>query len=197
MMASEEPAPTLLLALPDPCLVGFLRCCAADSHGSLFNAAKAHSRLRQAAVLVLRSITAVLPNQQQADSVQLYLRKHGKHVDSIDLKGRPRNNREDLTASFILPPNLQLSSLQLSYLKVQLQPGHGFHGVLGCAGVQTLKKLRLSSSDLPNEAAAMALTAALSELPAGLDHLCSHLRPSSCKAHFSTTALLQVGSVVV
>jgi hypothetical protein len=152
--------------------VTVLRCCAADSHHSLFNAARAHSRLRQAAVLALRSITAVLPDQQQADSVLLYLRKHGKHIDSIDIKGRPRNNREDLTASIILPSNLQLSSLQLSYLKVQLQPGHGFQGVLGCAGVQTLKKLRLSSCELPNEAAAQGLTAALSELPAGLEHLC-------------------------
>jgi hypothetical protein len=64
MMASKEPAPSLLLALPDPCLVAVLRCCAADSQCSLFNAARAHSRLRQAAVLALRSITTVHPRHQ-------------------------------------------------------------------------------------------------------------------------------------
>jgi hypothetical protein len=109
MMESEEPAPSLLLALPDPCLVDVLRCCAADSHCSLFNAARAHSRLRHAAVLALRSITTVLPNQQKADNVLLFLRNHGAHVDSIDLKGRPVNAHDDPMVSFNLPPSLAAS----------------------------------------------------------------------------------------
>lgn len=104
---------------------------------------------------------------------------------------------QDLTISLSLPPNLQLNSLQLSYLKVQLPPGHGFQGVLGCAGVNTLKKLRLSACELLNEAAAEQLTAALSGLPAVLEPLCINLRPSPHKAHFHTTALLQVGSTQI
>jgi hypothetical protein len=73
--------------LPDSCLLEMLRCCAAEDQRSLFNAARAHSRLHQAAVLALRSITAAIPQQQQMDGVLLYLSKQGQHVDSIQMEG--------------------------------------------------------------------------------------------------------------
>jgi hypothetical protein len=82
-MALEEPASTLL-DLPDPCLVAVLRCCANDQR-CLCSAARAHSRLHQAAVLALRSITAVKATQQQAHSMLQYLEKHGQHLDSISI----------------------------------------------------------------------------------------------------------------
>jgi hypothetical protein len=73
MTAQVEAAPSWLLALPDPCLLAVLQCCAADDRRSLFSAARAHSRLHQAAVLALSSITAVVSHQQQADSVLVYV----------------------------------------------------------------------------------------------------------------------------
>jgi hypothetical protein len=84
-MASEVSAPSLLLALPDPCLVAVLQCCAVADQHSLFSAARAHSRLHQAAVLALRSITTVVHEQQQMDDVVLYLSKHGHNANSIEL----------------------------------------------------------------------------------------------------------------
>jgi hypothetical protein len=77
----------LLLALPDPCLLRVLQCCAADDHRSLFNAARAHSKLHQAAVVALRSITLHVSQQQQIDGVMVYLGKHHQHVDSFELVG--------------------------------------------------------------------------------------------------------------
>jgi hypothetical protein len=55
-MASEECCSSLLLALPDPCLLTVLQYCAADDQRGLCSAARAHSRLHQAAVEVLCSI---------------------------------------------------------------------------------------------------------------------------------------------
>lgn len=54
---------------------------------SLFSAARAHSRLHQAAVLAASSVKAILKQQQKADSVLRYLANHGQHVDSIDIQG--------------------------------------------------------------------------------------------------------------
>jgi hypothetical protein len=71
-----------LLQLPDPCLVAVLRCCA-DDPCSLFSAARAHSRLHQAAVLAASSISTVLHDQQQLDSVLLYLNSHDQHISGI------------------------------------------------------------------------------------------------------------------
>jgi hypothetical protein len=39
-----------------------LRYCAADDQRSVFNAARTHSRLHQAAVATLHSITAIVPS---------------------------------------------------------------------------------------------------------------------------------------
>jgi hypothetical protein len=139
--------PPCCLHLPDSCLLEMLRCCAAEDQRSLFNAARAHSRLHQAAVLALRSITAAIPQQQQMDGVLLYLSKHGQHVDSIQMEGP-----KDCTVSMRqLPHSVQLGSLQLDRVGVQLQPGDGFEGVLGgcCQGSG------------PQEAAAGVLLAAV------------------------------------
>ena len=75
-MASWGPAQSLLLALPDPCLLAVLHYTYGDScydHDkdarSLFSAARAHSRLHQAAAVVATSIRAWVTKQQQVDSV--------------------------------------------------------------------------------------------------------------------------------
>ena len=167
-MASEESAQCLLLALLDPCLVAILQCCAADDQRSLFSAARAHSRLRQAAAVVLRSLTMVITDHQQADSMLLYLANHGMHVDNMSLRA--------VGKSFFavplrqLPPTLQLTSLELCNIYLQLQPGWGFQGVLGYAGVSALKRLQLEDCTVLDGGGAEGLAAALSWLPAGLEH---------------------------
>ena len=159
-------SPSLLLALPDPCLLAVLQCLAADDQRSLLSAARSHSRLHQAAVAALHSITAHITEQQQMDSVLLYLDKHGQHVDSIQLTGVERG--------FIklphLPQNLQLSSLQLEHLHVQLEPRNGSHVLLGAATVAALKQLCLKDCKLRRDGKKQ-LAATLSQLPAALEHL--------------------------
>jgi hypothetical protein len=54
-MADTESGP-LLLQLPDTCLLAVLQCLAEDA-ASLCNAARVHSRLHQAAVVALSSIS--------------------------------------------------------------------------------------------------------------------------------------------
>ena len=78
--------PVSLMQLPDPCLLAVLQCCADDAV-SLASAARAHSRLHQAAVLALSNITAYSRTQQHVDSSVVYLFNHGHHVDSLVLKG--------------------------------------------------------------------------------------------------------------
>jgi hypothetical protein len=56
-MASDDDSATQLLALPNPCLLAVMQCCADDSR-SLLGAATAHSRLQRAAVEALSSIAA-------------------------------------------------------------------------------------------------------------------------------------------
>jgi hypothetical protein len=73
-----------LLQLPEPCLVAVLRCLVQDPR-SLFSAAQAHSRLRQAAVLV-GSIRAVLRHRMHLDSLVLHLTNHGQHIHSLELQ---------------------------------------------------------------------------------------------------------------
>jgi hypothetical protein len=76
-----------LLQLPDPCLLAVMHCMT-DHHVSLFSAARAHSRLHQAAVLALSSIKVVVKTQQQLDhSLLLYLGKHGQHVNNMAVCG--------------------------------------------------------------------------------------------------------------
>jgi hypothetical protein len=73
-MQLEEPVlPTL--ELPDPCLLAVLQHCA-DDPGSLCSAARAHSRLHQAAVMVCGSVT-LPPYENHLDSLRVYLSKYG------------------------------------------------------------------------------------------------------------------------
>jgi hypothetical protein len=144
-----------------------LQCCASD-HRSLFSAAQSHSRLLQAAAIALRGIRAVVPQQQQLDSVLAYLGKYGGEVDSLDLTaGLSVTLRQ-------LPAILQLSSLQLRSFYLQLWPSIDCQGVLGAAaGVAALKQLQLIDcvlldGDLFDE---RRLASALLQLPAGLQHL--------------------------
>jgi hypothetical protein len=80
-----EAAPSLLLALPDACLLEVLHYCSNDQR-SLLSAARAHSKLHQAAAQILRSVNAVMIQQQQCDSVFLYMHKHSQHVQHMILK---------------------------------------------------------------------------------------------------------------
>jgi hypothetical protein len=85
MEAVEADEVLPLSALPDPCLLTVLKCCAANDQRSVLSAARAHSRLHQAAVLALRSIKSDANRQEQVDSVLLYLGKHGQHVHSVSI----------------------------------------------------------------------------------------------------------------
>jgi hypothetical protein len=123
---------------------------------------------------VLHGITVNVIDQQQMDSVLLYLNKYGQHVDSIHLFGVEKGEEEGEVELQVelrqLPFNLQLSSLQLEHLHLQLQPGNGSHGVLGAAAiVAALKQLQLHDCELLDGEEQLA--AALWQLPAGLEHL--------------------------
>jgi hypothetical protein len=170
-MANESSCSSLLLALPDPCLLAVLQCCAADDQRSLCSAARAHSRLQQAAVLALRSVRVGVTKQAQADGVLSYLRKYAWHVDSLNL-GDSSGMRYRKPALGPLPMDLRLRSLQLDTW--QLQDG-GLQGELGPLGeVSALKQLCLRDCEvLDGMADVLAATLSqLRQLPAGLEHLC-------------------------
>jgi hypothetical protein len=188
---SGRRAPFPLLDLPDACLLAVLQCCAVSDQRSVISAAQAHSRLHQAAVEALCSINAVVWGQQQVDSVLLYLDRHGNHVRSVKLWGPP------IGGAFLtlrqLPPSMKQHSLDLERWQVQLQPGHGFQGVLGAAaaGLSLLKQLRLCDCQLLDGVA--SLEAALQQLPA-LEHLsisAMHSVPASCELVLFPTGVLQ------
>jgi hypothetical protein len=167
-------AQSLLLALPDSCVLAILQCLAAEDQRSLFTAARVHSRLHQAAVAALSGITVTVVDQQQMDGVLLYLNKHGQHVDSIQLFGVNNSEEEGVLELDVklrqLPFNLQPSRLQLQYLQLQLLPSAGFQGVQGAAAVvAALQQLRLSDCALLDGEEQLA--AALWQLPPGLQHL--------------------------
>jgi hypothetical protein len=133
-------------------------------------------------VLALPSIQAAVTQQQQLDGVLLFLEHNYQHISSLHLKSvGPQNLIVQQ-----LPQNLQLTSLHLagtdispdSYpheynLRVQLQPGNGFRGVLGsaAAGLAALKQLELRDFELQDCSNLAYLAAALSQLPAELEHL--------------------------
>jgi hypothetical protein len=165
-MARRESAHFPLLELPDPCLLAVLQRCAADDQRSVLSAARAHSRLHQAAVAALHSISTVVPNQQHLDQVLLYLGKHGSHVGHIQLKNDPCWS----ASLFQLPGNLRLSSPQLESLCLHLRPRCSIQGVLGDAAVVAgLKQVRLRWCQLFDDDEELA--AALMQLSPGLEHL--------------------------
>ena len=77
---------SLLLQLPDACLLAVLRCCTDDLQ-ALFSAARAHSRLHHAASLALDSIQLTDTSQHLLDVMLQYLATHGQHVGSVNLEG--------------------------------------------------------------------------------------------------------------
>jgi hypothetical protein len=160
---------SMLLALPDACLLAVLQFCSAQDQQSLFSAARAHSRLHQASLLALTRLTIEDADQDSLDSMLLFLAQHGQHMDSITIKGAA-----GVTVRLRhLPPHLQIKNLRLSSLRVQMQPGNGFAGVLGAAaGAAALKQLQLTNCwVLDDDGRAYGLVPALSQLPAGLEHL--------------------------
>ena len=161
-MCCKELAP--LLQLPDSCLVAVLRCCAGDTH-SVCRAARAHSRLHQAAVQALSSITLVTDQQQRLDDLQLYLSQHGRHVSSLNLRAPGHVWR---VALWELPRSLQLSSLTCENVHLQLLPGYGYQGVLRGGAAPPLKQLRLKQCRPIDEPT--AVSAALAQLT-DLEHL--------------------------
>jgi hypothetical protein len=178
---------SMLLQLPDPCLLAVLQCCADDPR-SLFSAARSHSRLHQAAVLALRSITAVLRHQQQVDSVVLYVSKYGQRTDSINLAG---TNKDVTYILRQLPHNLQLSQLKFDRFCLQLGPGHGFRGVLGASMATAIKQLQLIDCWLHDSTDGLA--AALSQLTS-LEHLivARKINDQGIYTCISTTVLQQL-----
>jgi hypothetical protein len=157
----DDPEVTSLLDLPDPCLLAVLRCCCADPH-TLFSAARANSRLRQAAAVALSSISSKVNDQQQLQSLLVYLNNHTSDVTSLTMQG-PISGAPYMLE---LPAALELCSLDIANLPVRLTPGDSFAGVLHAW--PGLKKLRLSDCLLVDEGD--SLHAALLLLPT-LHHL--------------------------
>jgi hypothetical protein len=164
-------ASVTLNQLPDPCLLAVMHCCADDLR-SLFSAARAHSRLHQAAVLAASSITAVV-KQQDLDSVMSYMYEYAQHIKEVDLCGAIDNSWwPDTTLQLHqLPPALQLDSLRLSKLCLQRHPGYNLAGVLGYAGVTALKQLHVLSCSVLNRGVGQRHATDMPQLSAGLDRL--------------------------
>jgi hypothetical protein len=191
-----------LLDLPDPCLLAVLQCCGDDLR-SLFSITRAHSRLHKA-VSVLDSFQIHMSNiasatwdtvchQQQVNCALLYLGEHGENIRSVSVTS-DIYEPTDQPSIRQLPLGLQLTSLQLDGLRLQLQPGCGFQGVLGAAaGLAALKQLRFSWCKLLDRGDGLeAMLAGLMQLPAGLEHLSiNDVRHRSLYDHrwFPTAAL--------
>ena len=168
-----------LLQLPDAFLLAILQCCA-DNQRSLFSAARAHSRLHQAAVLAASSIMVELKEadtvdtvhktlkqrRQQTNSVLRYLRKHGQHVSSINIPADLCLGSVIFSLQWLPQHMCKLQSLTANNLRLQLQPGRGYQGVLR-AGMP-LQQLCLDHCELLDGDEGLA--AALSLLPE-LQHL--------------------------
>jgi hypothetical protein len=116
--------------------------------------------------------------QEHLDSMLLFLWRHGQKIDSINLQGDEANN--DAVKLRQLPQLVQLSSLCLKLMKLQLHPMKGSLGVL--AGAPPLKQLRLTNCELIDDE--QGLAAALMQLPQ-LEHL--SLVDTSC-GHASSSA---------
>lgn len=157
----DEAAALPLLQLPEPCLLAVLRYCA-DEPRSLFSAARAHSRLRQAAAVAMDSISTAVTCNQQLGSVMKYLHKHTAHVKELQLEAMP-DARLQLQH---IPAGLQLETLDVKGMQLQLAPGRSSRGVLQAD--MPLTQLRLAGCMLLDGAA--GLPAAL-PLLTSLQHL--------------------------
>jgi hypothetical protein len=137
MNTTSDSLPSWLLQLPDPCLEAVMCCCASDPR-SLFSAARAHSRLHQAAVLAASSIQADVSDKRHVNSVVRYLTNHGQHVHSAAM----HSVGEIVSLSRLPHSKLQgLSSLRFRDMRLQLGPGNGWPGVLDSWAL--LKQLQL------------------------------------------------------
>jgi hypothetical protein len=88
--------------------------------------------------VALSSISTIANSQHElGDCLMPYLWRHGQHVSSLDV-----GTAWLRCILHQLPPQLQLKSLQLRGLRLQLQPGGGCEGVLGPAR-QGLTQLQL------------------------------------------------------
>jgi hypothetical protein len=154
---------------PDPCLLKVLSYLTANP-ASLFSAARAHSRLHQAAVphvpVAASSISTTVSTQQKADNIVLYLDTHGQHVSSIFLRSNAQWGVDLQIRELPLTKLPSLSYLEIQGLGLQLQPGSGFQDVLGAAA--PIKQLRLYLCQLLDEG--FQLAPALALLP-DLEHL--------------------------
>jgi hypothetical protein len=160
-----------------------------DDPVSLFSAARAHSKLHQAADVALSSICVDVKQQQQVDSLLLFFHKHGKHLDSMQLTVVLPRLCQTISLHH-LPPHLQLTSLLLDNMRVQLQPGDGFHGVLR-PGLP-LKQLRLQNCTLLGGARALAAAWQALSLLSGLEVLNISCRADIGEISFPTAVLSQL-----
>lgn len=125
----------------------------------------AHSTLHKLSAAALTSITTFV-DQQQLDSLLLYLARHSQDVDSLELRGRARvQNQPSLPLLYGLPPSLQLRRLSLENVQLQLLPGGGHTGVLPPGA--PIKQLELMYCSVCESASGggAALTQALAQLP--------------------------------
>jgi hypothetical protein len=134
------------------------------------------------------------------DDVVLYLSKHSHNVNSIELAGPEaasmqldrKTHQLQLHAPSLqqLPPNLQLGSLQLERLCLQLQPGAGFQGVLGGLAVAALKELSIKGCKVVDDH--YSLTEAFEQLPTSLEQLSIDTVCASTSRSLPTTFLQQL-----
>lgn len=103
--------------------------------------------------------------QQRADSMLLYLARHGEYISSVDMQLTSACGRAHLHE---FPPGLQLASLCLEKTSVQLFAGNGMRGVLKT--LTALTRLQLRDLQLLDHDGSARLAGALQQLPK-LQHL--------------------------
>lgn len=144
----------------------------------IFQAARAHSSLHQAAAAALRLMRLTNPDlhpdlhQEQLDGFEMYCSRHSQHVNSISIQGpQELGHWQDLLLLRQLPAGCQSISLKL--LQLQLSPDSSHHGVLQAS--TALTDLRLECCRLLDRGS--GLVSALRQLPqlqqltlAGLHH---------------------------
>lgn len=165
-----------IVQLPDACLLLIMEhlqqlqqhsgYVTSDNH-NIANAARAHSRLHQAAIAAQRSIVACnIPQHKQHKQHKLkslgqYLRNHAQYVDSLEL--------QEATGLQELPAGCRLQQLCLRWCTAQLGcSSDGCKQGLLLPVRQHLTQLRVDGCALSDSTRAVA--AALAQLP-GLPHL--------------------------
>lgn len=180
-----ETSQALQCQLPSECMLAVLRGLT-DDQRSLFSCARASSDLRKQGAPLVNKIRADVKQQQQVDSVLVYLDRYQQHINSITLQSE---FRQPVLTMRELPSGLKLNLLTLKCLKLQLQPGGGFEGVLRPGA--HIQQLHIDDCMLLDGASALA--AALPLLPQ-LDHLrVNHIQQKNGdRVRFPGDALLQL-----